>query len=99
MEIMSRVSEDARNCVVFLGYETGNPADAAEIVPVGTGFLVYSGEGGYRGVYLVTAAHVARKLGSDPFEVRQNDSGAPHGSTMWITLVGFTTATPPLMSR
>jgi hypothetical protein len=75
MEIMSRVSEDARNCVVFLGYETGNPADAAEIVPVGTGFLVYSGEGGYRGVYLVTAAHVARKLESDPFEVRQNDSG------------------------
>jgi hypothetical protein len=71
---MSRISEEARNCVVFVGYEAGNPSDAAEIVPIGTGFLIYSGEGGYRGVYLVTAAHVARKLGSDPFVVRQNDS-------------------------
>lgn len=74
---MSRVSEDARNCVVFLGWDAGNAADPLEIIPEGTGFLIHAGEGGYRGVYLVTAAHVARKLGSDPFVVRQNDqSGA-----------------------
>jgi Trypsin-like peptidase domain len=72
---MSRVSEDARNCVVFLGWDAGNAADPAEIRPEGTGFLIHAGEGGYRGVYLVTAAHVARSLGSDPFVVRQNDQG------------------------
>src|SRR5690348_13493871 len=71
---MSRVSEDARNCVVFLGYDRANPDDPAEIEPEGTGFLFHCGEGGYRGVYIVTAWNVAKNLGSDPFVVRQNDA-------------------------
>jgi hypothetical protein len=70
---MARVSEDARNCVVFLGYSATGVNDPTAIEPIGTGFLVYAGEGGHRGIYLITAAHVARKLREDPFVIRLND--------------------------
>jgi hypothetical protein len=64
-----RVSEDARKCSVFLGYPGSHPA---AISPVGTGFLVTVGESGIAGLYLVTAAHVAKSLGTDPFAIRFN---------------------------
>lgn len=70
---MARISEDARRCSVFLGWDASIADDPAAIRLEGTGFLVYVGEGGVKGVYLVTAAHIARKLGSDPFVIRMND--------------------------
>ncbi|HEY7992248.1 MAG TPA: hypothetical protein VID77_12745, partial [Stellaceae bacterium] len=70
---MARITEDARKCSIFLGWDASSTGDPAAIDHEGTGFLVYSGEGGAMGVYIVTAAHIARKLGSDPFVVRLND--------------------------
>jgi hypothetical protein len=64
-----RVREDARKCSVFLGYQ--EKPDSAAISPAGTGFLVTVG--GVAGLYLVTAAHVAKALGTDPFVIRFND--------------------------
>ena len=69
---MSRISEDARKCSVFLGYEAKSD-DPTGIATEGTGFLVYCGDSDYGGVYLVTCAHIARKLRSDPFVIRLND--------------------------
>jgi hypothetical protein len=70
---MARITEDARNNIVFLGWDASKADDPAAIDVEGTGFLLYCGEGGHVGVYLVTAAHVARKLASDPFVMRAND--------------------------
>jgi hypothetical protein len=70
---MARISEDARNSVVFLGYTAAGSSDPTAITPAGTGFLIYAGEGGLSGVYLVTAGHVAQKLREDPFVIRLND--------------------------
>lgn len=70
---MARISEDARNCSVFLGWDASSADNPAALDPEGTGFLIYSGEGGASGVYLVTAAHIARKLRDAPFVVRMND--------------------------
>jgi hypothetical protein len=57
---------------VILGYDAATPEHPAQINPEGTGFLVYSGEAGENGIYLVTAAHVARSLKSEPFVIRFN---------------------------
>jgi hypothetical protein len=65
-----RISEDARKCSVILGHAGACPA---AISPEGTGFLVTVGTSGTAGLYLVTAAHVAKALGSDPFVIRFND--------------------------
>lgn len=75
--VQVRVSEEARKCSVFLGWSAATAENPENITPVGTGFLVYSGDSGDDGVYLVTAAHVARSLGENPFVIRFNDkSGA-----------------------
>lgn len=68
-----RVSEDARKCTVFLGYEEVTQTRPAPFSPVGTGFLVHTGDGGRHGIYLVTAAHVAKKISTDPFDIRHNE--------------------------
>src|SRR5579863_3791251 len=61
-----RVSDDLRKTVVFFGIE--GPEDEGGITCVGSGFLVeYEDEG-----YLVTARHLARGLGNDPFLLRIN---------------------------
>ena len=70
---MARISEDARRNVVFLGWDASTADDPSAMKPGGTGFLIHCGEGGYQGVYLVTAAHIARDLGGDPFVIRMND--------------------------
>lgn len=76
---MVKVGEDARKCVVYLGYE----ADADEgIVPEGTGFLV--GYSGSPAIYLVTARHVAYKLGRDPFIIRLNERGSGRGRNIHV---------------
>ena len=66
---MVRLVDDARKCVVYLGYpEVGHDK---RIEPVGTGFFVFvSGENDDGASYLVTARHVAEELGADPFGVR-----------------------------
>lgn len=62
-----RFNQDARKCVVFLGYpdyETGPTAIRCE----GTGFLLlYKG-----GFHLITARHVAETLGDDGWATRVN---------------------------
>ena len=72
---MARITEDARKCSLFLGLSAATKSDPAAINAAGTGFLVYAGEGTWQGVYLVTAAHVARDLGSEPFVIRLNETG------------------------
>jgi hypothetical protein len=67
-----RVSEDARKCSVFVGYHSKESHPSA-ISPTGTGFLVFTGEASSAGIYLVTAGHVAKTLGADPFVIRFND--------------------------
>jgi hypothetical protein len=64
-----RLGDDARKCIAFLGWP--DPAKPGEIDPEGTGFLLTVG--GKYGVYLVTASHVALKLGKGPFGIRLND--------------------------
>jgi hypothetical protein len=68
-----RVSEDARKCSVFLGWSASTKENPEDITPAGTGFFVYAGDFYDDGVYLVTAAHVARKLKNEPFVIRFND--------------------------
>lgn len=68
-----RISDDARECSVFLGYPEG-AGETSDIAVCGTGFLVYVKGGGARSMYLVTAAHVAHSIGSDPFAVRLNSN-------------------------
>lgn len=64
-----RLSDDPRNCVVYLGQ--GIPNTESEIDPKGTGFLVHMGVPG--GTYLVTAGHVALDhLTGCSFDVRLN---------------------------
>src|SRR5688572_22490628 len=60
-----RLSDDARDCVVYLGVHSGG-----EFFPLGTGFLLSYGTPTTS--YLVTAAHVARALSDDHFVVRMN---------------------------
>lgn len=67
-----RVKEDLRRCVLFLGYE-GQKEDEIEVV--GTGFVI--AYGGYS--YTVTAGHVAKGLGGDPFVVRVNERTSGRG--------------------
>jgi hypothetical protein len=63
-----RLDDDARKCVVYLGYA---PVGAeSEIEPIGTGFLTAFGSSPT--LYLVTARHVAEAFGQDPFAVRLN---------------------------
>src|ERR1051325_10490000 len=71
---MARIKEDARKKVVFFGWDGCTADDPCAIDEAGTGFLIYCGQGGLRGTYLVTAAHVAKKLGEDPFVIRINDT-------------------------
>lgn len=58
-----RVSDNARNCVVFFG----GPTPESPLAYSGTGFLVLYKESDITSCYLVTAAHVARRIdpGSD----------------------------------
>jgi hypothetical protein len=65
-----RLSEDSRNCVVFLGWQKAGPIDDAPIDPKGTGFLVWT-PSAPDSMFLVTARHVAEKLHT-PFVVRYN---------------------------
>lgn len=74
-----RLSDDARRCVVYLGYS--DPLHEDRIDPTGTGFLVHTGE--TRGGYLITARHVAKALGGDPFSIRFNDKNG-HGRSVLI---------------
>lgn len=60
-----RLSEDSRQCVVFLGHASGDDFDAG-----GTGFIVITDDG--LGKYLVTARHVAKQLEGGPFDIRFN---------------------------
>ncbi len=71
--VQVRVSEDARRCSVFLGYANVTDKEPAGLTPKGTGFFVHAGEAGVHGVYLVTAAHVAKSFGEDPFVIRFNE--------------------------
>lgn len=71
-----RVSEDARKCAVFLGYASPTKKNPAAFDLQGTGFLVYAGDAGMNGIYLVTAAHVADVLGNHPFDIRLNETGS-----------------------
>ncbi len=66
-----RLSKDVRQCVVFLGWETSDPAEPFK--PVGTGFLLEYKEN----VYIVTARHVALEFGEDPFSMRLNTTAFP----------------------
>jgi hypothetical protein len=60
------VGNSIQDVVAFLGWR--DPNRAGGIKPEGTGFLLhYGGQG-----YIVTARHVATKLGTDPFVVRIN---------------------------
>lgn len=68
-----RVREDARKCTVFLGHDASTKKRPSAILLSGTGFLVHAGYAGVHGLYLVTAAHVAKRLGSNPFVVRLNE--------------------------
>lgn len=68
-----RLSKDVRQCVVFLGWDTGDPADPFK--PIGTGFrLEYKAN-----IYIVTAQHVAAEFGDDPFSIRLNTSAFAPG--------------------
>src|SRR5581483_4138039 len=63
-----RLTEDARQCVVFLGWQKEGPVETASIDPRGTGFFVnYFGA-----ALLVTARHVAEHL-HPPFAIRLNN--------------------------
>ena len=63
-----RLADDARKCVVYLGYPSvGNEP---EITPIGTGFLVSANDPAR--TYLVTARHVAEEFGDEPFAIRLN---------------------------
>lgn len=66
-DLKVRISDDIRTGVVFLGHADARTGKGG-IHCIGTGFLVQYGGAGY----LVTAAHVAAILGSDPFVVRLN---------------------------
>jgi hypothetical protein len=60
------VGDTIQDVVVFVGFrDTGAPAG---IRPEGTGFLIHYDEVNY----LVTARHVAKKLGLHPFVIRAN---------------------------
>jgi hypothetical protein len=62
-----RIADDLRKTVVFFGFEDITPGKGG-INCVGTGFLVqYDGLG-----HLVTAKHLAKQLGNDPFLIRIN---------------------------
>ena len=61
-----RIDDDLRKCVVFLGFAAG--AEKGGIDCIGTGFLLsYDGFG-----YLITARHLAERVGGDPFLLRLN---------------------------
>jgi hypothetical protein len=63
-----RVQEDSRRCSVFVGHGTS----AENFSAGGTGFFICIPGAGLSGVYLVTAAHIARELADEPFAVRVN---------------------------
>lgn len=62
-----RLGDDYRKAVVFIGSE-----NAGDIIPAGTGFFVWHGEGRAADAYLVTAGHVARGLDGAPIGIRFN---------------------------
>lgn len=62
-----RLTEDARQSVVFLGH-LADPDEQASFTAQATGFFVQFGAV----TYLVTAAHVAVGFGDDPFYLRLN---------------------------
>lgn len=62
-----RLGDDYRKAVVFIGSE-----NAEDIIPAGTGFFVWHGEGRAAEAYLVTAGHVARGLDGAPIGIRFN---------------------------
>jgi len=59
-----RIPDNIRRCVVFLGYSDGKGGFTA----AGTGFFVRHKKHGY----LITAQHIARAIGDDPFAIRVN---------------------------
>jgi hypothetical protein len=86
-----RLTDDVRGTVVYLGIS--DPAQPESFEAVGTGFIVCMG----RHVYLVTADHVAKKLGDGGFSVRMNrkDSGLAENHHM-DTVRWFRHPTDPL---
>jgi hypothetical protein len=72
--LLVRVTEDARDCVVFLGWQMAGPVDVAPIDPKGTGFLMAGDPALGQEPMLVTARHVAEKL-DPPFVIRMNKKG------------------------
>src|SRR3954452_24687568 len=65
-DCLVRIGENARKSVAYLGYATDDPQG---IDPFGTGFwIAHKGCG-----YLVTARHVTKNLGADPFVIRVNE--------------------------
>src|SRR2546425_965858 len=65
-DALVRVTEDARKSSVFIGHGT----DAENFESSATGFFACVPSFG--AFYLVTAAHCARGLGADPFQIRVN---------------------------
>lgn len=73
-----RISEDLRNCAVFLGKGTAPPDD---FTPFATAFFaIYQWHDVYE-TWLITARHVARKLGNHRFKIRFNNWDG--GSFVW----------------
>ena len=79
-----RVTENLKNTVVFLGYESDGPVGAAMDCRA-TGFLVHHDGVGY----LVTAKHVARGLGGDPFWLRLNTRRGGIGDRLYADQVDW----------
>jgi len=66
---MVRLADDARKCVVFLGFPGDSPQD---FEVSGTGFYVSFADMGDR--YLVTAGHVAEEFKDAPWGIRYNNA-------------------------
>ncbi|HEY5722241.1 MAG TPA: hypothetical protein VIT45_07950 [Allosphingosinicella sp.] len=69
-----RLADDVRRAVVYLGHGHGE-----HFVSRGTAFLLHHDEASY----LVTAQHVAGKLGDAPFEIRINSKGGEAITITW----------------
>jgi len=90
-----RVEEEVRQCVVFICLPRTLPDGKVEISFVGTAFLVGIPSAHKEGIsyfYLVTAKHVAEKLGNKTFLIRINNK---KGSSEFVRGNGVTWFTHP----
>src|SRR4051794_39990242 len=67
-----RLADDVKKCVVYLGIPNLKKDAPQDMKPGGTGFIVRYGDPS--ATYIVTAAHVAKKLKDRTFGVRLNRS-------------------------